>query len=108
MAALVADRRKLLNEKMLLISIIGTLEALKEEGLSISESEKYLFSPHMVQALQEKAYNKSIIDIIEKGCELEDIASLLPQKYKNSIEELKQEALTILWHYGTFEQKFWI
>ena len=31
---------KLLNEKMLLISIIGTLEALKEDGLSINESEK--------------------------------------------------------------------
>ena len=99
---------KLLNEKMLLISIIGTLEALKEDGLSINESEKYLFSPHMVQVLKEKECNKSIIDIIEKGCELEDIASLLPQKYINNVEELKQEALAILKHYEVFEQKFWI
>ena len=44
----------------------------------------------------------------EKGCELEDIASLLPQKYINNVEELKQEALAILKHYEVFEQKFWI
>ena len=98
----------MLNEKMLLISIIGTLEALKEEGLSINEAEKYLFSPHMVQGLKEKKFNKSIIFIIEKGCELEDIASLLPQRYTDNIEELKQEALTILREYEAFEQKFWI
>ena len=100
--------KKLLNEKMLLISIIGTLEALKGEGLSINEAEKYLFSPHMAQVLKEKKCNKSIILIIEKECELEDIISLLPQKYIDSIEELKQEALTILREYEVFEQKFWI
>ena len=100
--------KKLLNEKMLLISIIGILEALKEGGVSINEAEKYLFSPHMAQVLKEKEFNKSIIEVIEKGCELEDIASLLPQKSIDSIEELKQEALTILKRYEVFEQKFWI
>lgn len=100
--------KKSLNEKILLISIIGTLEALKGEGLSINEAEKYLFSPHMVQMLREKKCNKSIIFIIEKGCELEDIISLLPQKYIDSIEELKQETLAILREYEVFEQKFWI
>lgn len=99
---------KLLNEKMLLINIIGILEALKGDGLSINESEKYLFSPHMIQVLKEKNCNELIIEIIEKGCELEDIASLLPQKYIDSIEELKQEALTILKGYEVFEEKFWI
>lgn len=100
--------KKTLNEKMLLISIIGTLEALKGKGLSINEAEKYLFSPHMAQVLKEKKCKKSIIFIIEKGCELEDIVSLLPQKYIDSIEELKQEALTILKEYEVFEQQFWI
>ena len=100
--------KKSLNENMLLISIIGTLESLKGEGLSINEAEKYLFSPHMVQMLKENKCNESIIFIIEKGCELEDIASLLPQKYIDSIEELKQEALTILKEYEVFEKKFWV
>ena len=55
--------KKSLNEKMLLISIIGTLESLKGEGLSINEAEKYLFSPHMVQMLKENKCNESIIFI---------------------------------------------
>ena len=33
-----------LNEKILLIRIIGTLEAIKGGGLSIDESERLLFS----------------------------------------------------------------
>lgn len=100
--------RKSLNEKILLISVIGTLEALKEEGMSLIEAEKYLFSPYTAQKLKEKKYNQSIISIIEKGCELEDIVSLLPQKYMDSIEKMKQEALMILREYEAFEKKFWI
>ena len=100
--------RKSLNEKNLLISVIGTLEALKEEGMSLIEAEKYLFSPHTAQKLKEKKYNPSIISIIEKGCELEDIVSLLPQKYMDSIEKMKQEALMILSEYESFEKNFWI
>lgn len=38
----------------MLISIIGTLEAIKKGALSITESEKFLFSPHMINQLKEK------------------------------------------------------
>ena len=61
-----------------------------------------------VQILKENDCSKSIISIIEKGCELEDIASLLPQNYGASIEKLKQEALITLKQYETFERKFWV
>lgn len=100
--------KKLLNEKMLLISIIGTLEAIIGGGLSIDEAENFLFSPHMVQRLKEKKCSESLINIIEKGCELEDIASLLPQSLTKYLEELKQETLEELKSYEAFEQGFWI
>ena len=82
-----------LNEKILLIRIIGTLEAIKSGRLSIDESERLLFSPRVIRQLKEKNCNTIIIHILEKGCELEDIASLLPQELLKSIEEMKQEAL---------------
>ena len=47
----------------------------------------------MIRQLKEKNCNTIIIHILEKGCELEDIASLLPQELLKSIEEMKQEAL---------------
>lgn len=100
--------KELLNEKMLLICIMGTLEAIIGGGLSIAEAEKFLFSPHMVQRLKEKKCNESLINIIEKGCELEDIASLLPQDLTKNLEELKQETLEEMKNYEAFEQKFWI
>lgn len=99
---------KILNEKMLLISIIGTIEAIREGGLSIDEAEKFLFSPYMVHRLREKKCNESLINILEKGCELEDIASLLPQELVKSLEELKQEALAAMKSYESFENEFWI
>ena len=99
---------KKVNEKIILLSIIGSLDAIKEEAVSIDEIEKFLFSPHIYHKLKQKGYSGDILKIIEEGCELEDIISLLPQKYIDSIEELKQEALTLLREYEVFEQKFWI
>lgn len=99
---------KLLNEKKLLISIIGTLEAIKEGAMSITESEKFLFSPHRINQLKRKKYKESLIKILEKGCELEDIDSLLPQNFEKYIEELKVESLEEMKKYESFEQKFWI
>lgn len=97
-----------LNEKMLLICIIGVLEAIKGGGVSINESEKFLFSPHIIQRMRERQYDESIIEILEKGCELEDIASLLPQNLIENIEEIKEEALELMKKYKVFEQTFWI
>ena len=99
---------KKINEKKMLICIIGTLEAIKKGALSITESEKFLFSPHMIVRLKEKKYRESLIEILEKGCELEDIDSLLPQNLEKYIDELKSETLEEMKKYEPFEQKFWI
>lgn len=100
--------KKLLNEKMMLISIIGTLETIKQGGLSVDEAEKFLFSPYMVRRLKEKQYNETIINIIEKGCELEDILSLLPEDFLEELEEMKQEALQEIKTYKELKEIFWI
>lgn len=95
-------------EKILLINIIGTLEAVKNKKLSICESEKFIFSPRMVKALKEKRCNDQIIDILERGCELEDIVSLLPQSLERNINELKETALKLMEDYPEYNKKFWI
>ena len=39
------NSNKKVNEKIILLSIIGSLDAIKEEAVSIDEIEKFLFSP---------------------------------------------------------------
>lgn len=101
-------KNKLLNKKMLLISIIGTLESIKVGVLSVNETEKFLFSPYMVQRLKEKKYNEAIINLLEEGCELEDILSLLPENLEKEIERMKYNAFKEINKYEAFEKKFWI
>jgi len=96
------------EEKILLINIIGVLETLRKRKLSINEAEKFLFSPYFIKKLEKRNCNYEIIDILERGCELEDIASLLPQNLEKNIIELKEQSLKIMEKYPKFENKFWV
>ncbi|MDE6232481.1 MAG: DUF3969 family protein [Lachnospiraceae bacterium] len=97
-----------IKEKILLINILGTLNAIKNEKLSINEAEKFLFSPYMISKLKENHYSDRIIDILERGCELEDIVSLLPERLLPNIEELEKRSLEVLGSYQEFDKEFWI
>ena len=41
----------------------------------------------MIEVLKKENFNIDIIDILERGCELEDIESLLPDKLMENILE---------------------
>lgn len=96
------------DEKIILINIVGILEAIKNDKLLIDEAEKFLFSPYMVGKLRIKKCNESIIDILERGCELEDIVSLIPNKLSKTIDELENMALGLMKNYENFDKTFWI
>jgi len=95
------------DEKMVLINLIGIFEALKRDILSIDEAEKILFSPHMVAKLRMKGCDEKILDILERGCELEDIVSLIPDKILKTINELENMALELVNVYPNFNMTFW-
>lgn len=97
-----------MDEKILLLSILGTLEAVKDGGITIDEAEKFLFSPHMIKELRLRQCNENIIELIAKGCELEDIASLLPEKLDEVIVELKKETIKIVKNYEEYSNTFWL
>lgn len=95
------------DEKIILIAMAGTLETLKNGGITIEEAENFLFSPHIVKELKKKKCNKDIIELILQGCELEDIISLIPEELNDIIDELKQEVFLLLKKYESFEEEFW-
>ncbi|MBC1504080.1 DUF3969 family protein [Listeria booriae] len=79
-------------ERMVLICIIGLLDSLENNLLTIEECEGYLFSPYSVTILKEKNLDSQVIEILELGCELEDVQSLLPDKLQAEIQDLKARA----------------
>lgn len=98
----------IVDEKILLIQIIGALEAMQRGSITITEGEKYIFSPRSVNKYKEARYSDNIINLIERGCELEDIESLLPNKISSSMEEIKEDALMLLNKYDAVEDKQWL
>lgn len=97
-----------IDEKILLLSIIGVLEVLKSDILKIEEAEKFLFSPNMLKKLKLIKCNNKITNLIERGCELEDIASLIPEKLEKNYNELMESAKMILNEYPKFIDSFWV
>ena len=99
---------KKVNEKIILLSIIGSLDAIKEEAVSIDEIEKFLISPHIYHKLKQKGYSGDILQIIEEGCELEDIFSLLPDKFDGVIDNMRRKSLLLLINYEEYNHFFWL
>lgn len=88
-----------IEEKEILIKILGLLYCLKNNVITINESEQYLFCPRIIKNLKEKKCNKNIIEILEYCLELEDIESLLPKKYNEKLDEFIQMTLKELQTY---------
>lgn len=95
-------------EKLFLVNILGTLEALKNKKISIDESEKIIFTPYTFDTLEEKGVNKKIIDLLQECCELEDVEFLCPEKLDKVIEELKQRTLNLLGEYEEDNKQIWV
>ena len=95
------------HEKKILIQIVGVLEAISNETITITEGEKYIFSPRMVKKLTDERCDVRIVNIVEEGCELEDIESIVPKKLKETLFSLKEKTLEILKSYETIENTNW-
>ncbi|SFT04962.1 DUF3969 family protein [Marininema halotolerans] len=80
--------KKVEMEQLSLVICIGLLQAFKEGALTLEEIEQYFFSPYTAKKLEQIGLDKKITDIVWMGCELEDIASLIPGELNNEISSL--------------------
>ncbi len=83
-------------ERLILVSLIGLLDSLEKQLLTLEDCENYLFSPYTVSILEEKGISEKVIEIVELGCELEDIQSLMPDRLKEEVNTLKLQAYECL------------
>ncbi|MDD3894010.1 MAG: DUF3969 family protein [Syntrophomonadaceae bacterium] len=83
-------------ERFILIANIGLMTAIKEGVISIEEAENYLYSPYSVERIKHLDINMDVIRMVELGCELEDVESLIPDKLNNSIDEISNTSIELL------------
>lgn len=80
-------------DKFFSIVVVGLAFALKEKSISVVEAERILFSPYMAAQLARSGCSSGLVDLIERGCELEDVESLIPQQLLGVIEGIMKESL---------------
>lgn len=83
-------------ERFILIENIGIMTAIKEGVISIEEAENYLYSPYSVERIKNLGINEDVVKLVELGCELEDVESLIPDKLNNSIDEISNKSIELL------------
>ena len=83
-------------ERFILICAIGILQSLEEKSITIDEAGRDLFNPFSVDRLAKLHISDEVIEIIELGCELEDIESFLPDQLDKEIKKMKESAIEVL------------
>ena len=84
------------EDKKALIMIIGILDSLYDDAISIEDANELYFSPKTTIQLKKNNVDSEIINLVWECCELENIYSLIPHKLKKNIVMLKNRALDIL------------
>ena len=75
-------------EAMLLTSMLGTFEALKEDLISIQQAESYWLSDFTAELFEEISLSSEIISIIQQGIKLKELDSP-SEEYFRKIDELR-------------------
>ncbi|WP_020592813.1 DUF3969 family protein [Kiloniella laminariae] len=81
------------KEKLMLIFSVGLCECLEAGVIEIVEAERLLYSPRVMDQLEEFGFSKGLINLIHMGTELEDIESLLPENLEEEFQNMKNHAL---------------
>ncbi|MCI5995439.1 MAG: DUF3969 family protein [Blautia sp.] len=102
------DLRRSCDKKAILLSVLGTLTALEHETITVDEASCFLFTPGMVDLLKSCHCSRDIINIIEEGCELEDVESLAPKSFLDEIRKLQQKTLDTLGQLSETAEHKWI
>ncbi len=83
-------------EKFISLLVLGVLHSIKEKAMSIDEAEVFIFTPSVSRILSEAGYSSALVDIIDYGCELEDVADLIPERLTDNVKELIFQTLSLI------------
>lgn len=76
-------------EVLIAVLNLGICTALENNLMTLEQVESYLYSPYTIEHLRRLEVNQDLIGLIHLGTELENVKSLIPEKYQESISEIK-------------------
>ncbi|HDN2511873.1 MULTISPECIES: DUF3969 family protein [Providencia] len=86
------------TSKFISLLTLGVLTALDKNLISIDEAEGFIFKPYLAKLLEQMGSEEKLIDIINLGCELDDVASLYPEDLHVQIKDLLDKTLSVISH----------
>lgn len=88
---------KLTSDPYLIVfSVLGVLVSLRDKKISLVDAEAIVFSPRSVAAFRRNGVDSDLCDLIYLGCELEDIESIIPDKFDSSVDGIIAKFLDYL------------
>ncbi len=70
------------TEIRILILMYGLLDSLEKDIIPLYLTTRAMFSPYGVDTLKEVGIRSEVIDLVDRGRELDDIFDLIPHLYK--------------------------
>src|SRR5258707_14598575 len=71
---------------------LGLLQALQSGDLSIAQAERDLFNMDCYQEVRRRRLDRRLLEFMQWGMELEDVAELAPAGLKESYEQMAKLA----------------
>lgn len=87
-------------EAMLLTSILGTLDALKEDLISYQQAENYWLSDFMAEMFEQMKLSSEIVSLLQESTKLKSLP-IYSEAYYEKIQELIQRSKNIIAQYYT-------
>ena len=87
-------------EAMLLTSILGTLDALKEDLISYQQAENYWLSDFMAEMFEQMKLSSEIVNLLQESTKLK-LLPIYSEAYYEKIQELIQRSKNIIAQYYT-------
>ncbi len=89
-------------ERLVALLSVGVTVAIERGVFTIDEASNFVFSPHAMRLLRECGGRAAVIDMVHRGTEVEDIASLMPEMLASELVGLREEALSCLEDAGQY------
>lgn len=89
-------RKRISDEKILLLAMVGVLEALKRRKISVDEANDFLFSSYMEYNIEESHCSKEVFQLVQQGGLLVDIDLVSPEELPEAVDILYEKALKLL------------
>lgn len=84
------------SNRLVAILCLGFAQAVRHGAITLDEAGHQLLWPWAHKVVQQAGCSPEVLDLLHSGSELEDIESLLPQKFAAALERFEGEALSIL------------